>query len=94
METTKTDNTKKGRVLKGVVVSDRMDKTIIVRVSRLKKHRIYKKYFRVDTRYPVHDPERQYHVGDVVRIGEGRPMSKMKRWSVIELIERAKREEE
>ena len=73
--------------LVGVVVSNRMDKTAAVLVSRLKKHRTYKKYIRSQTRYMVHDPENRCMVGDRVRIIETRPISKKKRWQVLEVIE-------
>ena len=73
--------------LVGVVVSNRMDKTAAVLVSRLKKHRTYKKYIRSQTRYMVHDPENRCMVGDRVRIIETRPISKKKRWLVLEVLE-------
>ena len=73
--------------LVGVVVSNRMDKTAAVLVSRLKKHRTYKKYIRSQTRYMVHDPENRCMVGDRVRIIETRPISKKKRWQVLEVLE-------
>jgi small subunit ribosomal protein S17 len=71
----------------GVVVSNRMDKTAAVLVNRLKKHRTYKKYIRSQTRYMVHDPENRCMVGDRVRIIETRPISKKKRWQVLEVLE-------
>ena len=73
--------------LVGVVVSNRMDKTAAVLVSRLKKHGTYKKYIRSQTRYMVHDPENRCMVGDRVRIIETRPISKKKRWQVLEVLE-------
>lgn len=71
------------RILKGVVVSDKMTKTVVVKVSSLKKHPKYKKYFKVSQKYKAHDEENQYHTGDEVLIKETRPMSKEKRWTVI-----------
>lgn len=71
------------RTLKGVVVSDKMDKTIVVLVQRLKKHPLYKKYYRVQKKYKAHNPENKYHVGDKVVIQECRPISKEKRWQVL-----------
>ena len=74
---------KKTRILKGVVVSDKMTKTVVVEISRLKKHPKYKKFYKISTRYKAHDEENQYHKGDKVFIKEIRPMSKEKRWVVV-----------
>ena len=73
----------KGRTLKGVIVSDKMDKTVVVEILRLKKHPKYKKYFKVTKRFKAHNPENKYHTGDKVVIGETKPISKEKRWKVI-----------
>ena len=73
----------KSRVLKGIVVSDKMTKTVVVKISGLKKHPKYKKYFKVSKKYKAHDEEGQYNTGDHVLIQETRPMSKEKRWIVI-----------
>ena len=73
----------KPRVLKGVVVSDKMQKTAVVDILRLKKHPKYKKYYKVNQKFKAHNPENQYHTGDKVIIQETRPMSKEKRWIVI-----------
>ena len=78
-----TEQNKKPRVLKGTVVSDKMDKTVVVEILRLKKHPKYKKYFKTSKRYKAHDPENAYHVGEKVLMQETRPMSKEKRWIVI-----------
>jgi len=80
----------KGRrkVRQGTVVSDRMDKTVIVSVERRLAHPLYGKQVRRRKRYHAHDEENQYQTGDVVRIEETRPLSKLKRWRVLELIER------
>ena len=72
----------KPRVLKGVVVSDKMQKTAVVEMLRLKKHAKYKKYFKVSNRLKAHNPDNQYHTGDNVWIQETRPMSKDKRWII------------
>ncbi len=72
----------KHRTLKGHVVSDKMDKTVVVEITRMKKHPKYKKYFKVTKRYKAHDQENQYHPGDTVIIQETRPISKDKRWIV------------
>lgn len=71
------------RTLKGLVVSDKMAKTVVVEIRRMKKHPKYKKYFKVSKRYKVHDPANEYHAGDKVVIRETRPMSKEKRWEVV-----------
>lgn len=75
---------KKPRTLKGVVVSDKMQKTRVVEILRLKKNEKYKKYFKVTTRFKAHDEDNQYHVGDEVLIQETRPISKDKRWIIIQ----------
>ena len=69
--------------LKGVVVSDKMDKTIVVLVGKIKKHPKYKKYYKVRKKYKAHDPENKYKIGDKVVIQECRPISKDKRWVVL-----------
>lgn len=74
---------KKIRVLKGVVVSDKIDKTIVVAVNRLKLHPKYKKKYKVTKKYKVHDEKNEFHIGDKVTIVECRPLSKDKRWKVI-----------
>jgi len=68
---------------KGIVVSDKMDKTIVVLVSRLKKHPKYKKRYKITKKYKVHDPENKYKVGDQVQLIECRPISKDKHFKVI-----------
>jgi len=73
---------KKTRTLKGVVVSDKMQKTAVVEVTRLIKHPKYKKYFKSSKRFKAHDEENKYKEGDKVLIQETRPMSKEKRWIV------------
>ena len=71
------------RILKGTIVSDKMQKTVVVEISRMKKHPKYKKYYSVTKRFKAHDEEGQYHTGDKVLIQETKPMSKEKRWTVI-----------
>ena len=83
---------KKTRILKGVIVSDKMTKTVVVKVSSLKKHPKYKKYFKVSAKYKAHDEENQYHTGDQVLIKETRPMSKEKRWIVVGKVESGNKE--
>jgi small subunit ribosomal protein S17 len=70
----------------GRVVSDKMDKTVVVAVESLKKHQLYKHTVRVTTRFKAHDEQNACKAGDTVRIEETRPLSKEKRWRVIEII--------
>ena len=78
------------KVRVGRVVSDRMDKTVVVQVSTLKQHRLYKKTIQHRVRFKVHDAENRCSVGDLVRIMETRPLSKEKRWRVVEVVEKAR----
>jgi small subunit ribosomal protein S17 len=71
------------RILQGVVVSDKGDKTVTVRVERRIKHPLYKKFIRRSKKYAVHDADNQCKEGDVVRIQECRPISKRKTWEVL-----------
>ena len=71
------------RIMQGTVVSNKADKTVIVRVDRRFMHRLYKKVIRRSKRYAAHDETNAYKEGDVVRIRECRPLSKNKRWEVI-----------
>ena len=73
------------RILQGTVVSDKGDKTVIVSVERRVMHPLYKKFIRRSKRYAAHDPENRHKVGDVVRIVECRPISRSKRFEVIEV---------
>ena len=75
---------------RGVVVSDAMDKTIVVKVDMIKSHPRYKKVIRRSVKFHAHDERNQAHVGDVVRIVETRPLSKTKRWRLAEILEVAK----
>ena len=71
------------RILKGTIVSNKMQKTVVVEVTRIKKHPKYKKYYSVTQKFKAHDEEDVYKTGDKVTIRETRPMSKEKRWMVI-----------
>ncbi|MBN9393485.1 MAG: 30S ribosomal protein S17 [Chloroflexi bacterium] len=75
-------------VLQGKVVSDKMDKTIVVEVEYLKKHRLYKKAIRRHNRFKAHDEDNTSHVGDIVRIEECRPYSKEKTWRLVEIVQK------
>src|SRR6266705_1278364 len=70
----------------GRVVSNKMDKTIVVVVETLKKHRIYKRTFKQTKRFQAHDEQNACQIGDLVRIEESRPLSKMKRWRLVEIV--------
>ncbi|MFA5841249.1 MAG: 30S ribosomal protein S17 [Candidatus Paceibacterota bacterium] len=73
----------KGKFLKGVVVSDKMDKTVVVSVSRFIKHPLYGKFYKVSKKYKAHDEENKYKTGDNVEIVETRPISKDKKFKVV-----------
>jgi small subunit ribosomal protein S17 len=78
------------KVRVGVVVSDAMDKTVLVRIDRTMRHPLYKKTVRRSSKLAAHDEHNDAHVGDTVRVMETRPLSKTKRWRVVEIVERAK----
>jgi small subunit ribosomal protein S17 len=73
----------------GRVVSDRMDKTIVVSVERLARHRLYKRVIRLTTKFKAHDEANEAHVGDTVLIEESRPLSATKRWRLVRVVARA-----
>lgn len=75
----------KRKELKGVVVSDKMDKTVVVRVDRLKMNLKYRKRYKVSKKYKAHDEENKFKIGDVVKIIENKPLSREKRWVVEEI---------
>jgi small subunit ribosomal protein S17 len=82
--------TTRRKVRVGRVVSTKMQKSIVVSIERRVPHPIYKKYFRRTTKLMAHDEERSAKVGDTVKIMETRPISKSKRWRLVEIIEKAK----
>ena len=77
------------RQLIGTVVSDKMDKTVVVQSERLVKHRLYEKYIRRRAKFSAHDAENSCRIGDKVLITESRPLSKTKRWQVSQILEKA-----
>ena len=85
---TDTRNLRKTRI--GVVTSNKMTKTITVAVERKVKHPIYGKFVKKTTRFHAHDEKNESSIGDVVRIMETRPMSKTKRWRLVEIVEKVK----
>ena len=78
------------KVIQGVVSSDRMDKSRVVVVERKIKHPLYKKYVKKTSKFMAHDEKNESHEGDTVMLMETRPLSKRKRWRLVEVIERAK----
>jgi small subunit ribosomal protein S17 len=82
---------KKSKEVRGEVVGNSMDKTIVVSTERFVKHPRYKKYIRRSTVYKAHDPDNEAYVGDKVIIGETRPLSKTKRWRLVRILEQAPR---
>jgi small subunit ribosomal protein S17 len=78
------------KVRTGVVVSDKMDKTVLIRIDRKVRHPLYKKTVARSNKLAAHDENNEAHVGDTVRVMETRPLSKSKRWRVVEIVERAK----
>lgn len=89
-ETAPQARTTRRKVRIGRVVSNRMSKSIVVAIERLVPHPLYKKYFRRTTKLMAHDEQQQAKVGDLVKIMETRPLSKRKRWRLVEILEQAK----
>ena len=87
MSSTETRGRRKARV--GEVVSDKMEKTVVVAVTRLVKHPLYGRFVKRTAKYKVHDEQNESRTGDVVRITETRPLSKDKRWRLVEIVKRA-----
>lgn len=87
-----TEDTARGyrKTVRGVVVSDKMDKTIVVQVQDLKKHALYGKVLRTTKKLKAHDEENTAGIGDRVLLAETRPLSATKRWRLVEITERAK----
>lgn len=81
-------NTRKER--QGIVVSDKMDCSIVVAVTRKVKHPVYGKFTKKTTKFMAHDAKNDCNVGDIVRIMETRPLSKRKRWRLVQIVEKAK----
>jgi small subunit ribosomal protein S17 len=88
-ETTTTDRGRR-KVRTGVVVSDGMDKTVVIRIDRQIRHALYGKTVRRSSKLSAHDESNEARVGDTVRVMETRPLSKTKRWRLVEIVERAK----
>jgi small subunit ribosomal protein S17 len=88
--TAETETRGQRKVRLGTVIADKMNKTIIVQVGTSKAHRLYRKTVQRRTKFKVHDEKNECGVGDLVRITETRPISKEKRWRVLEIVEKAK----
>lgn len=82
--------TGRAKTRQGIVMSDKADKTITVRIDMARRHRTYKKIVRTSTMLHVHDEANDAHVGDTVRVVESRPLSRLKRWRLVEILERAR----
>jgi small subunit ribosomal protein S17 len=85
-----TEERNERKIRTGKVVSDKMDKTVVVAVERLVQHGLYSKSVKKTTKFKAHDENNESHTGDTVTIMETRPLSKDKRWRVVEIIDRAK----
>jgi small subunit ribosomal protein S17 len=83
---------RKRKTLTATVVSNKMEKTAVVQVQRTVQHPVYKKYLTKRVKYKVHDEKNELGVGDVVRIAETRPLSRDKRWRLIEVLEKAQQD--
>ncbi len=77
------------KTLQGTVVSDKMDKTVVVRIERLVPHPRYKRYHKLNNKVVAHDAENSCRTGDIVKVMATRPMSKSKRWRILEIVKRA-----
>ena len=86
----KTPRTTLRKIRVGKVVSNKMTKSILVEVERRVPHKLYRKYFKRTTRLMAHDDKGEAGIGDTVRVMETRPMSKLKRWRLVEIVEKAK----
>jgi small subunit ribosomal protein S17 len=86
---TTTTNASRRKVRTGRVVSNKAEKTIVVAIERQVAHPLYKKYFKRTTKVMAHDEKNECNIGDVVKVIESRPLSARKRWSLVEIIERA-----
>ncbi len=85
-----TDNQVNRKVMTGIVTSDKMDKTITVSVETIKQHPLYKKTIKTSKKYKSHDETNEAKAGDLVKIMETRPISKDKRWRLVEIVRKAK----
>ena len=89
-EASQTSERSRRKLRTGVVVSEKMDKTVLVRIDRKVRHPLYRKTVARSNKLAAHDENNDAHVGDTVRVMETRPLSKTKRWRVVEVVQRAK----
>lgn len=89
-KTQQAPRTTQRKIRTGKVVSNKMEKSIVVSIERRVPHPVYKKYFRRTTKLMAHDEKKQAGIGDTVKIMETRPLSKLKRWRLVEIVEKAK----
>jgi small subunit ribosomal protein S17 len=89
-QTQPTEERGRRKIRLGTVISDKMDKTIIVQVGSSKAHRLYRKTVQQRTKFKVHDEKNECGIGDLVRITETRPLSREKRWRLLEIVEKAR----
>ena len=82
------------RKIKGTVISNKMAKTLVVRVDTLKKHPKYQKFYRTSKKFKAHDERSEYRIGDIVMMVETSPLSKDKRWEAVELVKRSNEQAE
>ena len=87
-EVKKRTTNRKSRI--GVVVSNKMEKSVVVAIEKRVQHPLYKKFFKKTTKFMAHDEKNESSIGDIVKIMETRPLSKNKRWRLVEIIEKAK----
>jgi len=87
-EQTTSDSRGRQQVKIGTVVSNKMDKTVVVKVTNTVMHRLYHRYMKRTSKFYAHDPENTCHIGDQVRIVSVRPLSRLKRWRVVEVLKR------
>jgi small subunit ribosomal protein S17 len=90
VETQVKEKQRNKKKLVGTVVSNRMEKTIVVRIERRKLHPLYKKYITRSKKIKAHDEDNRCQIGDLVKVIESRPLSKEKRWRLLEILEKAK----
>ncbi|MCS7000416.1 MAG: 30S ribosomal protein S17 [Bacteroidota bacterium] len=87
---TPTSTQSRRKIRQGVVISNKMDKTIVVAVERQVMHPLYKRYYKRTKKYMAHDEHNQCSIGDIVRIIESRPLSRRKRWMLLEIVQRVR----
>ncbi len=90
MDETSAEKKSNRKILTGRVVSDKMQKTVVIKITRRKLHPLYKKYITKSKKIKAHDERNECSIGDIVRVIESRPLSKDKNWRLLEIVEKAK----